>query len=64
MPLASPRMMVERLTASRVPATLHAIPKAGHIEAFFDAAALTAAIEFLDKHLHARSQRRTAASDE
>jgi triacylglycerol lipase len=50
-PLASPRIMVEQLTASRVPATLHAIPNAGHIETFFNVEARTAAMAFLDKYL-------------
>jgi triacylglycerol lipase len=50
-PLASPRIMVEQLTASRVPATLHSIPGAGHIQTFFNNDARAAAIEFLDKYL-------------
>ncbi|HEX4144889.1 MAG TPA: alpha/beta hydrolase [Pirellulales bacterium] len=50
-PLESPRIMVQQLTASRVPASLHTIPKAGHIGAFLNPEAMTAAIEFLDKYL-------------
>jgi hypothetical protein len=44
--------MVERLTAAGVSATFYPVPAAGHIEAFTNADALTAAIAFLDKHLH------------
>lgn len=62
-PVISPRKMVERLTASRVPATLHTIPDAGHIGAFLNAAAMTAAIEFLDKYLQP-VPKTGAASDE
>ena len=49
-PLLSPRTMVDRLSASRFrqPCTPW---KAGHIQAFFDTAAMMAGIDFLDKHL-------------
>ncbi|HTU24568.1 MAG TPA: alpha/beta hydrolase [Pirellulales bacterium] len=50
-PLASPRRMVEQLSASRVPAVLHTVAGAGHIDAFFNVEAMTAAIGFLDRYL-------------
>ena len=62
-PFASPRSMVEQLTASRVPATLHTIPDAGHIETFFNADAMTAAIEFLDKYLQPASKTGTSGDE-
>ncbi len=61
-PLVSPRKMVESLTASRVPATLHTVADAGHIEAFLNAAAIAAAIEFLDKYLQPAPQTGAASN--
>jgi triacylglycerol lipase len=62
-PVASPRIMVEQLTASHVPATLHAIPAAGHIQAFFNADAGAAAIEFLDKYLQPTPKTGTTSNE-
>jgi triacylglycerol lipase len=50
-PLASPRAMQAQLSTAGVPSDLYTVPKAGHIEAFRDPAAIQAGIDFLDKHL-------------
>ncbi len=50
-PPDSPRGMHAELKTAGVPSELFTVPKAGHVEAVRDPAALAAALEFLDKHL-------------
>ena len=50
-PRLSPQVMVGLLTAVKVPAKMHVIEDAGHIQAMFDAQALEASIAFLDERL-------------
>lgn len=50
-PRLSPQVMVGLLTAAKVPAKMHVIEDAGHIQAMFDAEALEASIAFLDERL-------------
>ena len=45
--------MVASLREAGVPAEFHLVPGAGHVEAYFDAAAVDKGIEFLDRHLKA-----------
>ncbi len=47
----SPRAMQAELKTAGVPCELYTVPKAGHVEAVRDPAAIAAAIEFLDRHL-------------
>jgi triacylglycerol lipase len=50
-PLASPQLMLDKMSKAGVPAELHMVAKAGHVQAFYDQQALDAAIKFLDAHL-------------
>ncbi len=50
-PLRSPQSMQAQLSSVGVASDLFTVPKAGHMDAFRDPAALAAAIDFLDKHL-------------
>jgi len=47
----SATLLAGSLRRAGVEATLHLVPKAGHLEAFFDDEALNLAIRFLDKQL-------------
>lgn len=53
-PRASPQLMIGRLTAARIPARLHLVEKAGHVQAMFDERALAAGIAFFDERLKPR----------
>jgi dipeptidyl aminopeptidase/acylaminoacyl peptidase len=50
-PRFSPEHMVETLKQAGVDASIYLVPKAGHIEAFFNEAAIGAAISFLDARM-------------
>ncbi len=50
-PILSPEAMVRDLKAAGVETEFYKVPKAGHVEAYFDQGALDASIKFFDKHL-------------
>jgi acetyl esterase/lipase len=50
-PRLSPQVMVTMLTTAKVPAKLHLVEKAGHIQAMFDDKALAESIQFFDDRL-------------
>jgi acetyl esterase/lipase len=50
-PQLSPQLMVRMLSAAKVPATLHVVEKAGHIQAMFDEKSLELGIAFLNERL-------------
>jgi acetyl esterase/lipase len=52
-PRLSAEAMVFSLKNAGVSASMHLVPKAGHLRAFFDADAIGKSIEFLDSHLKA-----------
>lgn len=52
-PKLSPQAMVASLKAAGVEASLHLVPRAGHMQAFFDKAMIDQAVGFLDKQLKA-----------
>ena len=52
-PRFSSQIMASSLRRAGVEATLHMVPKAGHLEAFFNEEALNLAVAFLDKQLKA-----------
>jgi acetyl esterase/lipase len=55
-PLASPSRLFERLRQEGIETQLHVVTQAGHLAAYLDEQAFEAAMEFLDRELHAPDQ--------
>jgi triacylglycerol lipase len=56
-PPLSPQAMVALLKAAKVPADMHLVDKAGHIQAMFDSKALDASLDFFDRNLKPKPAR-------
>ncbi len=54
-PIRSPKRMVERLKAAKVPVEFYEIPEAGHMGAVVDRSSMHEALAFVERHLKAKT---------